>query len=786
MSWIKHNKTKPQDPPAGVNGEAEGKTAAIPTKAIVIGSAILIVALLIIFLSISAAAENKRIEKANSDIDSYIAGVNALETETGAFSGNLYDSPEAALTDLAEKYNALRGSANGINYPGSGSFASAQTDPWGTPYYITAKKTNDNAENSTYSFYIISAGKDMFFNTVTLVPNDDDICKTLLAGAKIEVVDTPKTETSDSTEDPNFGLSEIISLREVTRSEQISDGSEVDTNTLPTRVTITFNQQKGTGGTTSLRVKNGKEMKSYSITPPTRENYTFVGYFTGGNGYGTKYYNADGIGIGMTAFKEDLTLYAYWKGAQSTILFNNDGGSGLSSVKCVYGESLPAVDIPKKTGFTFLGYFSQANGAGIQYYDANGKGLLECEIKNNITMYASWMADSFVVEHYVMRTDGTYSNVATLTESAKNISNNTIQISSLVNEYLEVPNGIVFDTATVNDAKNATTVLVKDISTVVKLYYKRLSYKLNVIEGSGISSAEGNGNYLYGANVVINAEAEDGYDWLKWVDQSDGTTFARSREYRFSMPAYDLTVKACADAAYYTAHLVTNGGYCSKTKIQVAYNETYIDSIPTTTRDGYELIGWSASDKSNDPISRTAKWNTKGDGMLYAIWAVAQYSVTFNMEGGSGRTSALRVQHGDAFPAITPPTRDGYTFNGFYTKQNGAGTQYYDATGTSVYLGSIDSSVTLYASWTAKSYSIEYLDEGGAAFSGTFASAAPTACQYDKRVQLISPAKDGFTFGGWFTDSQCKNCVSSVGKEHIKDGKITVYAKWTAVPVTQA
>lgn len=75
--------------------------------------------------------------------------------------------------------------------------------------------------------------------------------------------------------------------------------------------TVTFDKQGGTGGTSSVSATYNSSMPS--ATAPTRTGYIFDGYWTGTNGTGTKYYNAN-----MTSARtwnltsSASTLYAKW------------------------------------------------------------------------------------------------------------------------------------------------------------------------------------------------------------------------------------------------------------------------------------------------------------------------------------------------------------------------------------------------------------------------------------------------------------------------------------------
>ena len=62
--------------------------------------------------------------------------------------------------------------------------------------------------------------------------------------------------------------------------------------------------------------------------------------------------------------------------------------------------------------------------------------------------------------------------------------------------------------------------------------------------------------------------------------------------------------------------------------------------------------------------------------------------------------------YASAMPSITIPTRTNYIFGGYYTETNGGGTQYYTASGTSARNWDIPSATTLYAKWTANTYTV--------------------------------------------------------------------------------
>jgi len=109
---------------------------------------------------------------------------------------------------------------------------------------------------------------------------------------------------------------------------------------------------------------------------------------------------------------------------------------------------------------------------------------------------------------------------------------------------------------------------------------------------------------------------------------------------------------------------------------------------------------WWSKDLS-DGYEGTASLN------LYADWRAKTYNVTLNQNGGSGGTGSVTVTYDSAMPAITKPTRTGYTFQGYFDSASG-GTKYYNTDGTSAKIWDKIEDTTLYAQWTPNVYNVTF------------------------------------------------------------------------------
>ncbi len=169
---------------------------------------------------------------------------------------------------------------------------------------------------------------------------------------------------------------------------------------------------------------------------------------------------------------------------------------------------------------------------------------------------------------------------------------------------------------------------------------------------------------------------------------------------------------------------------------------------------------------------------------LNSVALRATKNVGFNAQGGS-ETASVEVLKNEAMPSITPPTKLGYKFSGFYTGTNGSGDKYYEASGASArtYPASGGPSI-LYAYWVPIGYTISFDSNGGQG------SMNDMSLKYGENTNLLANAytKEGYEFGGWatlqssplgeveFFDKQSiSNLVSTEGAQ------IVLYAQWVAI-----
>ena len=164
-----------------------------------------------------------------------------------------------------------------------------------------------------------------------------------------------------------------------------------------TSVTVTLDQQGGSGGTTSVEASFGSAMPS--ITIPTLKGYTFGGYYTSTGGGGTQYYTSTGTSANNYPDSDGpTTLYAKWTGNTYYIKYNANGGSGtMENSTHIYGTSSSlSLNTFTREGYDFAGWAVSATGT--KAYSDGGKVTRATSTNGGIyNLYALWTEASRVI-----------------------------------------------------------------------------------------------------------------------------------------------------------------------------------------------------------------------------------------------------------------------------------------------------------------------------------------------------------------------------------------------------
>ena len=533
---------------------------------------------------------------------------------------------------------------------------------------------------------------------------------------------------------------------------QGSGGTKITTASIvPTTDTSLYAHWKAKVLTVSFDSRGGSSVTSINVTyggtygtlpTPTKTGYTFAGWYTAASG-GTRIINTTKVTI--TANQK---LYAHWTARTFTVTFNANGGTtpSPSTIKVTYDSTYGTLPTTTRTGYTFAGWFTAKSG-GTQI-----KAAIKVVITANLTLYAQWKPKTITVRFY--GTNGNYSTqnytVGTKYGSfpanptpptghkfagwytsgsggTKITTNSTVPTTntSLYAHWTPKTFTITFDstggtksdaiTVTYNStygtlptttrtgytfngwftAKTGGTQIkasTKVTITANKTLYAQWTPKKVTIRFYGADGKYSTQTYTVGTkygSLPAAPTAPTGYTFAGWYTQGSGGTKITINS---TVPTTNTSLYAHWNAKKFKITFDSNGG-TAVDPIQVTYDSTY-GTLPSPTQPGHSFVGWFTAKSGGTQIKASTKVTITANRTLYAHWKIAEFTITFNSNGGS-KVDAIKVTYASTYGTLPTPTRSGYDFQGWFTTAGG-GTNIIASTKVTT-----TANQTLYAHWAS-------------------------------------------------------------------------------------
>jgi len=439
-----------------------------------------------------------------------------------------------------------------------------------------------------------------------------------------------------------------------------------------------------------------------------------------------------------------------------TVSFNGNGNTGGStaSMSMTYGtaKELTANGFAK-TGYTFNGWNTVADGTGDSYTDKQSVNNLTATNGATVTLYAQWTAKSVTITlDRVGGTGGTASVAATYDSGLPNITVPTKAGYTFAGYF----------------ADDRTTSLASDIIYNSSSSYARVNFKM---EGNdwNLTTDGDKGRHL--TAVII------------FVDPS-----------RTNAPQIQFN-DVNLDNSMYQVEEITNGW---KYTVDFDITEEMVTAKGSTLYNtNLRFIDFSCVPTSDTVITVSSAtlggnmyYDAEGKGVLvsdfetndtlYARWTGNTYTIKFNGNGNTGgSTASMSMTYGTAKELTANGfTKTGYTFNGWNTVADGTGDSYTNKQSVNNLTATDGATVTLYAQWTAITYTVTFDANGG-----TCDTESITVAYQTPYGELPTPTRTGYIFAGWFTGQTSGNQLKPTTNYTLAKDQ-TIYAHWTPITYT--
>ena len=517
-------------------------------------------------------------------------------------------------------------------------------------------------------------------------------------------------------------------------------------------VTTKLENNKFTFGTSNATIEANYGVNSNNTTLAliSKAGHTCK-WNTKSDGSGTSYSS----GYANYSANSNITLYAICSANSYKVLLDNQGATtaGTSSVSVTYGKNISNITVPAKeykvtlvydstkteektVKLTFGGYYSEKNGKGIQYINASGSGVKAYDKATNTTLYAKWNSASITLPT-PSKTGYTFDGWYTQSSGGTKVSNTYTPAGNVtlyahwtnVNYTLTInPNGGIWNNTTSNSTKTGTT-------------NSKLSIANPTPKGYTVSFNSNGGN-----NVNSITSQRTFTNWsLSGPGSMSGTT------YTFGAGNATLTAN---------------------------YNNGSI-TLPSVSKAGHKFKGWYSNGCSGTFIGNAGESYTPTSNVtLKACYSYYAYILDVYPNGGTwnGTTEKTRIE-----PLANPKP---------------------SIYGNTDYTGKIGSTIDIPNPIPPSGYTVSFNTNGGSSISsitstksfngwnnsspGTFSgttytygegSGYITANYKNNSVNLPTPTKSGYTFGGWYTAS---SGGTKVNNTYTPEENITLYAHWSA------
>lgn len=430
------------------------------------------------------------------------------------------------------------------------------------------------------------------------------------------------------------------------------------------------------------------EMDSIILRDPTREGYTFEGWYTDENL--SIAYNF------MTIPTNDIILYAKWNINSFTLRYVDIDNTVLSSSDFEYNADLSGITPPEvsKEGYTFIGW--------------------DIEIPTNMPAYNVTLKARYVINQYsiTFETQGG-STIAAITQDYA--STVTAPINPTKQGYTF---GGWYSDTEFTTAFEFTTMPANDL--IIYAKWNINSYTLQFINHDNTVISASNLEYGSGlGEVIIPVASRIGYTFTGWdIDLPE------------SMPANNVTLKAQYSINQYTITFDPKGG---TTVDHITQDFSTVIAAPISpTKEGYTFGGWYADENLSTAYEFTTM--PAQDITIYAKWNINSYKIIFDTNGGSD-IEQIMLNYNSTIELPSNPIKQGYTFDDWFTDEDLV------IPFNMTFMPSTD--LTIHAKWTPNLYEVTFIQNNGENNIVEIDYAGS---------ELFAPTYKGYSFAGWYTD----------------------------------
>ena len=551
------------------------------------------------------------------------------------------------------------------------------------------------------------------------------------------------------------------------------------------------------------------ENKGAAIPDISKDGYTFLGWYEQGNDTSRIY----SIPKGST---KDYILVAKWEAKKYSITYKEaEYGFKTTKIETFTVENEVILPEPNWPGLIFL-HWEDEDGNEITKIP---KGTI-----GNVTVTATWRTNRNIVtqksgdrqlvsvtsetndKYYFLYEIGTIDNV--VLENYVSGSKSVYDKNADTERTLELSESLTFDESIAESTAN--TLLIATSRSLgwentyenIKQHVRTITHGVNAGVGAGLSVKAIKainvelGYSFTNSNTQTNTEgyknSTSGEDYYgNEISQTGSTTISYSTSFQQSEKTTDRIPSDAPNGVY---HFTRLGDIRVFALVEYdAINKLYSMDTYSVIENVSESTIYYRNDEERRESANidTISFEIPFEDIFDIV--ESSYYVKYDKNGGTGEMPMSVHGIGKSSTLLNNVyEKDGYSFASWEAR-TGSSTKIYEDGASVTDLTTAGNTITLYAHWTPIAYKIVYnANTPGNASNVISNMPASSDWKYDQDSTLATaPFLNGWTFGGWYKEADCKTKVGDGGAKlakpnltNIAGKEVHLYAKWTANKIT--
>ena len=459
----------------------------------------------------------------------------------------------------------------------------------------------------------------------------------------------------------------------------------------------------GGGGKTTfytivLRDEDGAELDKQTVkagsvmtkpTDPTKAHYTFVHW--------SRTKGGEAFDVENTKINASFSLYAvYEKNPIVSFYLNTTDTTPFATQEIAYNSTAASPSpAPEKEGYTFLNEWTLKDGTK---FDLSTK-----RITQNTSLYAVFSVNEYAVIFYEEEYDASNPNPTVWKDFGKKAYGSVIRESEFPAAPASPDPAKTFKGWTVNGGTEFVTYpyTVGLVNKFYPVFSDKETFKVTFyVDGTEFASKT-----VFDGDAVtaVTAPVKTGYTFKHWSETENGiTAFDFSKGITKETKLYAVYEKNTYEVIFYKDTAATD----PMLTVRIGFENTVAEPTDKPAApDGFYFDGWAlkgTTAKVTFPYAITAK--TEFVPIFKSISPSEEVTVTFIADGTTVKT--VTFTKGTAIGTANMPenpTKEHYTFEGWFTKENGEGTQVTAAT-------VVTEDTTVYAFLKAELLTVSFYD----------------------------------------------------------------------------